>query len=99
MLCGTLQVLRDAQVMIERMEHRGGWSCDNDTGDGAGVLTGIPHELYAHVLRCVISLISLVMSLVITHTLGTLSTVLLSIIVSVNVMNVSADCRPSDSDN
>jgi len=55
-LCGTLQVLRDAQVMIERMEHRGGWSCDNDTGDGAGVLTGIPHELYAHVLRCVISL-------------------------------------------
>jgi len=46
-----VQVLRDAQVMIERMEHRGGWSCDNDTGDGAGVLTGIPHELYATVLR------------------------------------------------
>jgi len=46
-------VLRDAQVMIERMEHRGGWSCDNDTGDGAGVLTGIPHELYAAQLRSV----------------------------------------------
>ena len=42
-------MLGDAQVMIERMEHRGGWSCDNDTGDGAGVLTGIPHELYAKV--------------------------------------------------
>jgi len=53
-------VLRDAQVMIERMEHRGGWSCDNDTGDGAGVLTGIPHELYASVLRyCLITLVFL----------------------------------------
>jgi len=41
--------------MIERMEHRGGWSCDNDTGDGAGVLTGIPHELYADELRSVMS--------------------------------------------
>jgi len=37
--------------MIERMEHRGGWSCDNDTGDGAGVLTGIPHEFYSAALQ------------------------------------------------
>lgn len=40
------QVLRDAQIMIERMEHRGGTSGDNDTGDGAGILTGMPHEFY-----------------------------------------------------
>lgn len=52
-----VQVLRDAQVMIERMEHRGGWSCDNDTGDGAGVLTGIPHELYAAELRSAYSVL------------------------------------------
>ncbi|XP_071114158.1 uncharacterized protein [Haliotis cracherodii] len=45
------RVLQDAQVMLQRMEHRGGCSCDNDTGDGAGVLTGIPHKLYARVLR------------------------------------------------
>ncbi|ESO02185.1 hypothetical protein HELRODRAFT_65256 [Helobdella robusta] len=41
------KLLRDAQVMIERMIHRGGTSGDDDTGDGAGILTGIPHELYA----------------------------------------------------
>lgn len=40
------QVLRDAQIMIECMEHRGGTSGDNDTGDGAGILTGMPHEFY-----------------------------------------------------
>ncbi len=34
-----------------RMEHRGGCACDNDTGDGAGVLTGVPHQLYARALR------------------------------------------------
>jgi glutamate synthase (NADH) len=29
------------------MYHRGACACDNDTGDGAGVLTAIPHTLYA----------------------------------------------------
>lgn len=29
------------------MYHRGACACDNDTGDGAGVLTAIPHSLYA----------------------------------------------------
>ncbi|KAL1139053.1 hypothetical protein AAG570_009114 [Ranatra chinensis] len=33
------------------MNHRGACACDNDTGDGAGVLTAIPHSLYAHELR------------------------------------------------
>ncbi|XP_013383642.1 putative glutamate synthase [NADPH] isoform X1 [Lingula anatina] len=47
----TYQVLKHAQTMLERMEHRGGCGCDNDTGDGAGVLCGIPHELYAKVVR------------------------------------------------
>lgn len=28
------------------MNHRGACACDNDTGDGAGVLSAIPHELY-----------------------------------------------------
>uniref|UniRef100_A0A915JDF7 glutamate synthase (ferredoxin) n=1 Tax=Romanomermis culicivorax TaxID=13658 RepID=A0A915JDF7_ROMCU len=32
--------------MLERMEHRGACGCDDDSGDGAGVMTGIPHELY-----------------------------------------------------
>lgn len=45
------KVLRDAQTMLQRMEHRGACGCDNDSGDGAGVLTGIPHKLYHRVLR------------------------------------------------
>lgn len=40
------QVLRDAQKLSSRMNHRGACACDNDTGDGAGVLSAIPHVLY-----------------------------------------------------
>ncbi|XP_017468860.1 PREDICTED: glutamate synthase [NADH], amyloplastic [Rhagoletis zephyria] len=29
------------------MNHRGACACDNDTGDGAGVKTSIPHNLYS----------------------------------------------------
>jgi glutamate synthase (NADPH/NADH) len=43
----TLQILRDAQTLAERMYHRGAVACDNDTGDGAGVMTAIPHKLYS----------------------------------------------------
>uniref|UniRef100_A0A0B7BD51 glutamate synthase (ferredoxin) n=1 Tax=Arion vulgaris TaxID=1028688 RepID=A0A0B7BD51_9EUPU len=45
------KVLRESQVMLQRMEHRGACGCDNDSGDGAGVLTGIPHAVYAKALR------------------------------------------------
>ncbi|XP_061171212.1 uncharacterized protein LOC133180759 [Saccostrea echinata] len=45
------KVLRDSQMMLERMEHRGACGCDNDSGDGAGVLTGIPHKLYARIMK------------------------------------------------
>ncbi|XP_025097686.1 putative glutamate synthase [NADPH] isoform X1 [Pomacea canaliculata] len=45
------RVLRDAQTMLERMEHRGACGCDNDSGDGAGVLTGIPHKFFVKVLH------------------------------------------------
>ncbi|KAK6187782.1 hypothetical protein SNE40_005732 [Patella caerulea] len=45
------RVLRDAQTMLIRMEHRGACGCDNDTGDGAGVLTAIPHKMYARMIK------------------------------------------------
>lgn len=45
------KILRDAEKLSLRMNHRGACSCDNDTGDGAGVLTAIPHDLYAAELR------------------------------------------------
>ncbi len=29
------------------LEHRGGCSADNDSGDGAGIMTGLPHQMFA----------------------------------------------------
>lgn len=43
-------LLLKSQVMSSRMEHRGACSCDNLTGDGAGVMTSIPHKLLARKL-------------------------------------------------
>ncbi|KAJ8315663.1 hypothetical protein KUTeg_007813 [Tegillarca granosa] len=47
----TQSILRDSQIMLQRMEHRGACGCDNDSGDGAGVMTGIPHKLYSRILK------------------------------------------------
>ena len=33
-------------VLVFRMTHRGACSADNDSGDGAGALIGIPHQFY-----------------------------------------------------
>lgn len=45
--------------MLERMAHRGACSCDNDSGDGAGVLTAIPDKLYRNELLQLVSIIFL----------------------------------------
>lgn len=50
---GLLQIVRDAEKLAMRMNHRGACACDNDTGDGAGVLTAIPHNYFSHELRSV----------------------------------------------
>uniref|UniRef100_A0AC34GRP2 Glutamine amidotransferase type-2 domain-containing protein n=1 Tax=Panagrolaimus sp. ES5 TaxID=591445 RepID=A0AC34GRP2_9BILA len=47
----THKILEDGRVMLERMAHRGACACDNDSGDGAGVLTAIPDELYRTELK------------------------------------------------
>lgn len=47
----THKLLKDAQNISDRMEHRGATSGDNLTGDGAGVLSSIPHRLYADVIK------------------------------------------------
>ncbi|XP_076371707.1 uncharacterized protein LOC143257208 isoform X2 [Tachypleus tridentatus] len=44
------QLIRDAETMLRRMEHRGACACDNSTGDGAGVLAAIPDSFYRKVL-------------------------------------------------
>lgn len=43
----SYEVLTDALLMLENMEHRGGRGCNPKTGDGAGVLLQIPHEFYS----------------------------------------------------
>ncbi len=35
-------IVSDANVMLVRMAHRGGCGCDPASGDGAGILTGMP---------------------------------------------------------
>ena len=39
------QIVDDADRMLQHMEHRGGCGCEDNTGDGAGMLTGLPYEL------------------------------------------------------
>ncbi|CAF0729763.1 unnamed protein product [Brachionus calyciflorus] len=45
------KVILDAKKMLTRMAHRGACGCDNNTGDGAGVLTTIPDEFFRSELQ------------------------------------------------
>ncbi|MEL7498411.1 MAG: glutamate synthase large subunit [Planctomycetota bacterium] len=36
------QIVADALLLLARMEHRGACGCEPETGDGAGILTGVP---------------------------------------------------------
>lgn len=47
----SAKVIRDAEKLASRMKHRGACSCDNDTGDGAGLMAAIPHSYYAALLQ------------------------------------------------
>lgn len=44
------KVLQDARTMLNRLEHRGAAANDN-TGDGAGVLTSMPHKFFSDILK------------------------------------------------
>ncbi|MFM7579852.1 MAG: hypothetical protein ACKO5Q_23345, partial [Microcystaceae cyanobacterium] len=39
------QLIEQTLKALGCMEHRGGCSADNDSGDGAGIMIGIPREL------------------------------------------------------
>ena len=39
------QIVDDADRMLRHMTHRGACGCEENTGDGAGILTGLPYEL------------------------------------------------------
>ncbi|MGZ3754621.1 MAG: glutamate synthase large subunit [Mucilaginibacter sp.] len=42
----STQIVFDALTMLENMEHRGACGCDPESGDGAGILIQLPHELF-----------------------------------------------------
>src|SRR5882762_4350653 len=39
-------IISDALTVLENMEHRGACGCENNTGDGAGIMIQIPHEFF-----------------------------------------------------
>ncbi|MBV1905540.1 MAG: glutamate synthase large subunit [Pseudomonadales bacterium] len=45
------QIIADADHINCRMEHRGGVGYEENTGDGAGVLAGIPHKLFQNIAK------------------------------------------------
>ncbi|HEY5622531.1 MAG TPA: glutamate synthase central domain-containing protein, partial [Gammaproteobacteria bacterium] len=45
------QIIRDADHLLCRMDHRGARGAEANTGDGAGILTALPHEFLARVAR------------------------------------------------
>ena len=44
-------IIEEAREMNKCMEHRGGVGYEKNTGDGAGILCGIPHEFYRSELQ------------------------------------------------
>ncbi|MCB9339107.1 MAG: glutamate synthase subunit alpha [Lewinellaceae bacterium] len=40
------QTVSDALTVLENMEHRGACGCEENTGDGAGILIQTPHEFF-----------------------------------------------------
>ncbi len=50
--CKSHQMVLDALTILENMEHRGACGCENNTGDGAGILIQTPHAfLYEECLK------------------------------------------------
>ena len=45
------QIVLDANEMLVRMSHRGGCGCEVNSGDGAGILVGMPDSYYRSVMK------------------------------------------------
>ncbi|KAK9070425.1 hypothetical protein SSX86_010827 [Deinandra increscens subsp. villosa] len=48
---GNRKTVTDAIEMLVRMSHRGACGCETNTGDGAGILVGLPHDFYKEVAK------------------------------------------------
>ncbi|MEE2780628.1 MAG: glutamate synthase large subunit [Planctomycetota bacterium] len=45
------QIIIDAEEILRNMDHRGACGCEANTGDGAGILTALPHEFLRDVIK------------------------------------------------
>ena len=45
------EILLDAYEMLNSLSHRGACGCEPNTGDGAGILTTLPHKFLSKVVR------------------------------------------------
>lgn len=45
------KTVTDAVEMLLRMSHRGACGCETNTGDGAGILVGLPHDFFTEVSK------------------------------------------------
>ena len=45
------QIVLDSEIILRNMDHRGACGCETNTGDGAGVLTALPHEFLQKVVK------------------------------------------------
>ncbi|KAH6822234.1 NADH-dependent glutamate synthase 1 [Perilla frutescens var. hirtella] len=48
---GSRKTVTDAIEMLVRMTHRGACGCETNTGDGAGILVGLPHDFYREAVK------------------------------------------------
>ena len=45
------QIMQDAYILNSRMDHRGGCGFEANTGDGAGILTAMPHSFFTGIAQ------------------------------------------------
>lgn len=45
------QIVQEADHALRRMDHRGGCGCEANTGDGCGILTGMPDAFFKKVVK------------------------------------------------
>ena len=45
------QIVLDAYDMLRNMDHRGACGCEENTGDGSGILTGLPISFLNHLSK------------------------------------------------
>jgi glutamate synthase (NADPH/NADH) large chain len=45
------QIVTDADTILRNMDHRGACGCEQNTGDGAGILVGLPDKFLRRVAK------------------------------------------------